>query len=65
MPEKPRPTRRVQIFHAGDHDRRQIEYARNLIKFAKQVLAESDPSILLRWHVPKPPSESQQGNPER
>jgi hypothetical protein len=56
MPEKPYP--RVRIFHPSDYDRYQIERARELIKFAKKVLAESDPSILLRWHMPEPPSQS-------
>jgi len=56
MPEKPRPTH-IQIFHPGDYDRKQIERARDLIKFAKQVLAESDPAILLRWQIPKPRSD--------
>jgi hypothetical protein len=58
LPEKPHPMHRVQIFHPGDYDRKQIERARDLIKFAKQVLAESDPSILSHWHMPEPPSES-------
>jgi hypothetical protein len=58
MPEKSRPMHRVQIFYPGDYDRRQIERARDLIKFAKQVLAESDPSILLRWQMPESSSES-------
>jgi hypothetical protein len=59
MSEKPRKIRRVQIFHPGNYDRKQIEHARELIKFSKQVLAESDPSILLRWQMPEPPLESQ------
>lgn len=59
MPEKPRLENRVQIFHPSDYDREQIERAREVIKLAKQVLAESDPSILLRWHMPEPPSGSQ------
>lgn len=43
--------------HPGDYDRKQIERARDLIKFAKQVLTESDPAILLRWQIPKPHSD--------
>jgi len=60
MPEKPRPMPRYQIFRPGDYDREQIECARQAIKFAKKVLAESDPSILSGgWYKPEPPSESQ------
>jgi hypothetical protein len=60
MPEKPRPTPRVQIFHPGDYDREQIARARNLIKLAKKILAESDPSTLLGdWYKPEPRSERQ------
>jgi hypothetical protein len=57
MPEKPRPTSRLQIFRPSDYDRELVERAREVIKLAKQVLAESDPSILLGWHKPEPPSE--------
>jgi len=56
MSEKPRPMHRVQIFRPSDYDRKQIECARELIKTAKQVLAESDLSILLRWQMPERPS---------
>ena len=59
MSEKPRSIPRIQIFHPGDYDRQQIERAREVIKFAKKVLAESDPSILLGRYKPEPPSESQ------
>jgi hypothetical protein len=59
MPEKPRLMTRVQIFRPCDYDREQVERAREVIEFAKKVLAESDPSILLGWHKPEPPSESQ------
>jgi len=59
MPEKPRSTSRLQIFRPRDYDCEQIERAREVIKFAKKVLAESDPSILLGWHKPEPPSERQ------
>ena len=55
--EKP-PDASSTDFYPGDYDRRQIERARDLIKFAKQVLAESDPSILLRWQMPESSSES-------
>jgi len=60
MPEKPRPIPRYQIFRPGDYDREQIVHTREAIKFAKKVLAESDPSILSGgWYKPEPPSESQ------
>ena len=37
-----------------------IAHARKLINFAKKVLAESDPTILLGgWYKPEPPAESQ------
>jgi len=58
MPEKPRPVPKVQIFRPRDYDRDEIERAREVIRFAKKVLAESDPSILVR-HKADPPSESQ------
>ena len=59
MPEKPRPVSRPQIFRPAAYDRYQVERARELIKFAKKLLAESDPSVLFHWHKPEPPSESQ------
>jgi hypothetical protein len=60
MPEKPRPVSRVQIFRGSDYDREEIERGRGVIKLAKKVLAESDPSILLGgWYKPEPPSDSQ------
>lgn len=59
MPEKLRPAPRVQIFYPSEHDRELVERAREVVKLAKKVLADSDPSILLRWHRPEPPSESQ------
>ena len=59
MPEKTRPMPRVQIFRPRDHDREQVERAREVIRFAKKLLAESDPSIRLgSWYKPEPPSES-------
>ena len=57
MPENPKP--RIQIFRPGAYDRYLVEGARELIEFAKKVLAESDPSVLFRWRKPEPPSESQ------
>ena len=60
MSEKPHSVPQIRIFHPDDYDRPQIERAREVIEFAKTVLAESDPSILLgRWYKPEPPSESQ------
>jgi len=57
MPEIPRPTSQIQIFRPRDHDHEQIERAREVIKFAKKVLAESDPAARLGWPKPEPPSE--------
>jgi hypothetical protein len=37
---------RVQIFRPSDYDRELLERAREVIKFARKVLAESDPSAL-------------------
>jgi hypothetical protein len=51
MPENPKP--RIQIFRPGAYDRYLVEGARELIEFAKKVLAESDPSVLFRWHKPR------------
>ena len=59
MSEKPHSVRQIRIFQPGDYDRPQIERAREVIEFAKTVLAESDPSILLGRYKPEPPSESQ------
>jgi len=44
MPEKPRLPR-AQVYHTGDDDHEQIERAREVVKFARKVLAESDPSF--------------------
>jgi hypothetical protein len=54
----------IRIFRPGDYDREQIERARDLIKLAKQVLAESDPSILLRWQIPKSRSDGRSDSRE-
>ncbi len=59
MPEKPRPTSRLQVFRPRDYDYEQIERAREVIKFAKKVLAEPDPFILSGWQKREPPSECQ------
>jgi hypothetical protein len=59
MPEKPRSVHQVHIFRPRDYDRELAEHAREAIKLAKRVLAESDPSILLGgWYKPEPPSET-------
>lgn len=60
MPEKPhRPTLRVRIFRPSKYDREQIVRAREVINFAKKILAESDPSILLGgWYKSEPPTVS-------
>jgi hypothetical protein len=59
MPEKTCAVPRAQIFRPRDHDREQLERAREVISFAKKVLAESDPSVLLGgFYKPEPPSES-------
>jgi hypothetical protein len=52
MPENPKP--RIQIFRPGAYDRYLVEGARELIEFAKK-LAESDQSVLFRWHKPPQP----------
>jgi len=57
MPEKSRTAPKVQIFRPCDYDRDEIERAREVIRFAKKVLAESDPSILLERRKVNPPSE--------
>jgi hypothetical protein len=54
MPEKRHAVSRFQIFRPRDY-REELERAREVIKFAKKVLAESDPSILLGRHTPVPP----------
>ena len=59
MPEKSRPAPKVPIFRPRDYDRDEIEHAREVIRFAKKVLAESDPSILLGRHKADPSSENQ------
>jgi hypothetical protein len=49
---------RIQISRPGDYDREQIERAREVIKAAKRVLEESDPSILLGgWYRREPHSK--------
>jgi hypothetical protein len=59
MPEKTCAVPRAQIFRPRDHDREQVERAREVISLAKKVLAESDPSVLLGGlYKPEPPSES-------
>jgi hypothetical protein len=58
MSEKLRlQTLRSAIFRPRDYDREQIERAREVIDFAKQVLAESDPLVLLGRHKADPPSK--------
>jgi hypothetical protein len=57
MPANAGPTSRLQLFRPRDYDCEQIERAREAIKFAKKVLAESDPSTLFGWHKPEPTSE--------
>jgi hypothetical protein len=44
---------RVQIFRPCDYDREHVERAREVIEFAKKVLAESDPSILMASTSPQ------------
>ena len=49
-----------QDFRPGNYDRKQMERARDVIRLARKVLAESDPSILLGgYYKPEQPSESQ------
>jgi hypothetical protein len=64
MPEKPRPTTpKFPIFRPRDYDRYEIERAREVIRFAKKVLAESDPSILLARQKADRPSGGQSDPP--
>lgn len=63
MPEKPCLAPKVQIFRPRDYDRDVIQHTRELIRFAKQVLIESDPAILLGWHKAHPSSENQSDPP--
>ncbi|MBR0706277.1 hypothetical protein [Bradyrhizobium sp. CCBAU 45389] len=58
MPKNPRPVRRFQISRSSEYDRGLVERAREVFKLAKKVLAEFNPSILLRRST-KPPSEGQ------
>jgi len=58
MFENPRPLHGVQIVRPLKQDREQIERAREIINFAKTLLANSDPSVLFRWHKPEPPSDT-------
>jgi hypothetical protein len=53
---------RIQIFRPSEYDRELVERAREVVKLAKKVLTESDPSILSRWPRPEPPSESPVAN---
>jgi hypothetical protein len=63
MPEKPRLAPKVLIFQPRDYDRDQIEHARRVIRLARKLLAESDPSILLGRYWVTPPSEGQDDPP--
>ncbi len=56
MPENPRPVPQVPIYRPRDYDRDEIERAREVIRFAKKVLAESDPAILLGRYEADPAS---------
>jgi hypothetical protein len=65
MPEKPRPAPQVPIFRPRDYDRDELERARAVIKFAKKVLAESDPSNLLGRYKADPASSQSDPSSER
>lgn len=65
MPEKPRPAPQVTIFRPRDYDRDEIERAREVIRFAKKVLAESDPAILLGRCKADPASSQSDPSSER
>lgn len=65
MPEKPRPAAQVPIFRPRDYDRDQIERAREVIRFAKKILAESDPAILLGPRKTEPASSQSDPSSER
>ena len=57
MLKDPRRQIRIQIFRPGDYDREQIVRAREVIKFAKKVLAESDRVIGKKGEAPPEASE--------
>jgi len=65
MPETHRLSPRVQIYRPSKYDRDEIERAREVIRFAKKVLAESDPSILLGRHKADPASSQSDPSSER
>jgi hypothetical protein len=47
MPDKlQQPAFSLRIFRPSEHDRRQIERTRALIKYTRQILAESDSAFL-------------------
>jgi len=56
MPDKRSPRLDI-IFRPQDYDREQIERAREVIDFARQVLAESDPTVLLARRKIETPSQ--------
>lgn len=58
MPQTPRPPHQVQIFRPSEFDRELIERAREVVQFAKKVLAESDPTVLLKGYRPVLPQKA-------
>jgi hypothetical protein len=60
MSEKPRrPSLTVPIFRPRDDDHMQLLRAREVIDFAKKILAESDPSVLLGRDARSPSKENE------
>ena len=57
MPQAPRPTAQMQIYRPSEFDRELIERAREVVQFAKKVLAESDPTVLLKGYRPLLPQQ--------
>ena len=65
MPEKLRPAPKIPIFRPRDYDRYEIERAREVIRFEKKVLAESDPAILLGPRKADPASSQSDSSSEK
>ena len=58
MPQTPRPPLQMQIFRPSEFDRELSERAREVVQFAKKVLAESDPTVLLKGYRPVLPRKA-------
>lgn len=58
MSQTSRPILRAQIFRPNEFDRELIERARKVVQFAREVLAESDPTVLLKGYRPMLPQNA-------